>query len=149
MSMKSQENNMRRLATLLSQDLSYIGGERESGPNGAKKAFLNLGKVFLRALAKDLGLRDVRVMSNPGGIAVSGECCLYGMWVDSGLFICIQQPCIGEDILLYRTIRNINDHKGGYNRYVKLRDLKKLSYGQLLGLLSELRKDGNGYERAA
>ena len=50
---------------------------------------------------------------------------------------------------MYRTIRNINDHKGGYNRYVKLRDLKKLSYGQLLDLLSELRKDGNGYERAA
>lgn len=83
MSMKSQENNMRRLAILLKQNLSYIGGERECGPNGAKKAFLNLGKVFLRALAKDLGLRDVRVMSNPGGIAVSGECCLYGMWVSS------------------------------------------------------------------
>lgn len=149
MSMKSQENNMRRLATLLSQDLSYIWGEKEGGPNGAKKAFLNLGKVFLRALAKDLGLRDVRVMSNPGGIAVSGECCLYGMWVDSGLFICIQQTCVGEDVFLYRTIRNINDHKGGYNRYVKLRDLKKLSYGHLLNLLSELRKDGNGYERAA
>ncbi|MFR8004523.1 MAG: hypothetical protein ACLU6E_02055 [Dysosmobacter welbionis] len=149
MSMKSQENNMRRLAALLSRDLSYIWGEKEGGPNGAKKAFLNLGKVFLRALAKDLGLRDVRVMSNPGGIAVSGECCLYGMWVDSGLFICIKQTCVGEDVFLYRTIRNINDHKGGYNRYVKLRDLKKLSYGQLLDLLSELRKDGNGYERAA
>ena len=128
MSMKSQENNIRRLAILLKQNLSYIGGERECGPNGAKKAFLNLGKVFLRALAKDLGLRDVRVMSNPGGIAVSGECCLYGM---------------------YRTIRNINDHKGGYNRYLTLHDLEKLSYGQLLDTLSELRKDENGYERAA
>lgn len=149
MSMKSQENNMRRLAGLLSQNLSYIGGERESGPNGAKKAFLNLGKVFLRALARDLGLRDVRVMSNPGGIAVSGECCLYGMWVNSGLFICLQQASIEGDVFLYRTIRNINDHKGGYNRYVKFRDLKKLSYGQLLDLLSELRKDGDDYERAA
>ena len=133
MSMKSQENNIRRLAILLKQNLSYIGGERECGPNGAKKAFLNLGKVFLRALAKDLGLRDVRVMSNPGGIAVSGECCLYGMWVSSGLFICIQQTCVGEDVFLYRTIRNINDHKGGYNRYLTLHDLEKLSYGQLLG----------------
>lgn len=149
MSMKSQENNMRRLAGLLSQNLSYIGGERECGPNGAKRAFLNLGKVFLRALAKDLGLRDVRVMSNPGGIAVSGECCLYGMWVNSGLFICLQQASIGGDVFLYRTIRNINDHKGGYNRYVKFHDLKKLSYGQLLDLLSELRKDGDDYERAA
>lgn len=149
MSIKSQENNMCRLAALLSQDLSFVRGDRESGPNGAKKAFLNLGKVFLRALAKDLGLRDVRVMSNPGGIAVSGECYLYGMWMDSGLFIFIKQPCIGEDVFLYRTIRNINDHKGGYNRYLKLSDLKKLSYVQVLDTLSELRKDGNSYERAA
>lgn len=43
MSVKSQENNMRRLANLLSKDLGYIWGERESGPNGAKKTFLNLG----------------------------------------------------------------------------------------------------------
>ena len=54
MSMKSQENNMRRLAILLKQNLSYIGGERECGPNGAKKAFPNRGKVFLRALAKEM-----------------------------------------------------------------------------------------------
>ena len=40
MSVKSQENNMRRLAALLGQDLSYIFGEKESGPNGSKKTFL-------------------------------------------------------------------------------------------------------------
>lgn len=61
MSMKSQQENMRRLHELLSRDLSYIQGERECGPNGAKKAFLNQEKVFLRALAKDLGLRDAVV----------------------------------------------------------------------------------------
>ena len=145
MSFQSQENNMRRLSSLMSRDLGYIYGERECGPNGAKKAFLNLGQVFLRALAKDLGLRNMQVISNPGGIAVSGECCLYGMWVDSGIFICIQQPCCGGDnVFLYRTIRTINDHKGGYNRYLKLRDLKKLSYKQLLSSFSELRKDGCG-----
>ena len=72
MSNKSQELNMRRLAALLSQDLSYIGGERECGPNGAKRTFLNVGKTFLRALAKDLCLHDVTVRSNAGGIAVSG-----------------------------------------------------------------------------
>ena len=51
MSIKSQETNMRRLAGLLSQDLGYIYGEKECGPNGAKKTFLRLGNVFL--LAKD------------------------------------------------------------------------------------------------
>ena len=79
MSIKSQEANMRKLAGLLSQNLSYVRGERENGPNVVKTTFLNLGKAILRALAKNLGLRDVRVMSNPGGIAVSGRCCLYGM----------------------------------------------------------------------
>ena len=70
MSHKSQEKNMRKLAELLSQDLGYIWGEKESGPNGAKKQFLNTGRVFLRALAKDLGLMDAKVDSNAGGIGL-------------------------------------------------------------------------------
>lgn len=52
MSHKSQEKNMRKLAELLGQELSYIWGENESGPNGAKKQFLNTGRTFLRALGK-------------------------------------------------------------------------------------------------
>ena len=87
MSFQSQEANMRRLAELLSHDISYIWGERECGPNGDKKTFLNVGKTFLRALGKDLGLRDVKVVSNAGGIAVSGECTLIGMWEDSGIYM--------------------------------------------------------------
>lgn len=149
MSIKSQENNMRHLAELLSHDLSFIWGDRESGPNGMKKTFLNVGKVFLRALARDLGLRDVRVMSNAGGIAVSGECYLYGMWHTSGIFICLEQPAGGrQDVICYRSIRGINDHKGGYNRYVRLEELKKMSYMQLVERLSEL-DGGVAYERAA
>ena len=141
---------MRRLATLLHHDLSYIWGDRESGPNGAKKTFLNLGKVFLRALAKDLGLRDVRVISNAGGIAVSGECYLYGMWQTNGLFVCIEQPAYGgQDVILYRSIRDLNDHKGGYNRYIRLNELEKMSYAQLLERLSAVDKGGCSYERAA
>lgn len=141
---------MRRLAMLLSQDLGYIWGDRESGPNGAKRIFLNVGKVFLRTLAKDLGLRDVRVMSNAGGIVVSGECYLYGMWQQSGIFICLEQSAGGgRDVMLYRSIRDLNDHKGGYNRYIRLDELKKMSYTQLLARLSEVNKEGCGYERAA
>ena len=102
MSVQSQENYMRRLAVLLSHDLGYIPGERESGPNGDKKAFLRTGKTFLHALSKDLGLRDTKVTTNAGGIAVSGECTLIGMWEDSGIYICIEQPCfMGENTLLY------------------------------------------------
>ena len=150
MSVKSQENNMRRLASLLGQDLSYIHGEKESGPNGNKKTFLNVGKVFLRALSRDLGLREVTVSSNAGGIAVSGECTLIGMWENGGIYVCIEQPACGrENVLYYRTVRHSRDFKGGYNHFLTRSNLKKWSYGQLLDTLSELRKDGCTYERAA
>ena len=91
MSIQSQQNNMIRLHELLKEDLGFIAGERERGPNGAKKTFLHVGKVFLRALAKDLGLRDAVIKSNPGGIAVSGDCSLCGMWENNGIYICISQ----------------------------------------------------------
>lgn len=148
MSFKSQKQNMRRLAALLSRNLGYIWDERESGPNGDKKVLLNLGKTFLRALAKDLGLRDVKVMSNAGGIAVSGECYLYGMWEECGLFICLEQPCITQDVLLYRSIRSLNDHKGGYNNYVTRSELETMSYAELLNRLLTMKKEPR-YERAA
>lgn len=149
MSVKSQENNMRRLAELLGTNLSYIYGERESGPNGAKKTFLNVGKVFLRALAKDLELHDVKVSSNAAGIACSGECYLTGMWEDGGIHICIEQPpFMSENVLLYRTVRNTRDHKGGYNHFIRRTELGTMNYPQLLERLGGLRRDV-AYERAA
>lgn len=150
MSVKSQENNMRRLAALLGQDLSYNHGYSECGPNGSKKTFLNVGKVFLRALAKDLGLREVTVSSNAGGIAVSGECFLIGMWESGGIYVCMEQPTFGrENVLYYRTVRHARDFKGGYNHFITRSELKKWSYSQLLDTLNALRKDGYTNERAA
>ena len=149
MSYPSQENNMRKLAKLLSTDLSYLWGERESGPNGDKKTFLHTGKVFLHALALDLGLKDAKVTSNAGGIAVSGACYLTGMWQENGIHICLEQPCgVGENVLLYRSIRSAGDHKGGYNRYIRLVELASLSYPRLLARLEEVRRE-NAYEHAA
>lgn len=87
MSIKSQEGHMRQLALLLTTDLGCIFDERESGPNGSKKAFLNVGKVFLRALAKDLGLHEVTVSANSGGIAVSGTCTAFERSDATCLFI--------------------------------------------------------------
>lgn len=146
---KSQEKNMRRLAELLGQDLSYIWGEKESGPNGAKKQFLNTGKVFLRALAKDLGLQDVRVHSEPSGIGESGDCTLMGMWQTNGLYVQLSQPCCDrERVLLYRTVRHNKDYTGGRNLYLTRRDLAEMSYPDLLFLLAALREEG-AHERAA
>ena len=138
---------MRRLAELLSQNLGYIEGERECGPNGDKRTFLNLGKVFLRALSRDLGLRDVKVTSNPGGIAVSGDCSLIGMWENNGLYINLSQFCSGRYVLLYRTARNVRDYSSGHNNYLTLNDLRSLSYPALMEKLSTLRKEGGIHER--
>lgn len=150
MSIKSQEGHMRQLALLLTTDLGCIFDERESGPNGSKKAFLNVGKVFLRTLAKDLGLHEVTVSANSGGIAVSGTCSLYGMWEDRGIAVWIEQRlCADGKVLCYRTIRSSRDFKGGYNHFLTSSDLKTWSYPQLLETLSALRKDGCRYERAA
>lgn len=149
MSHKSQEKNMRKLAELLGQDLSYIWGDRESGPNGAKKQFLNMGKTFLRALGKDLGLRDASASSNPGGIAVSGVSTLIGMWQSNGLYVQLSQPCFDrERVLLYRTVRYSKDYSGGRNLYLTRQDLAEMSYPDLLFLLASLREEG-AYERAA
>ncbi len=150
MSLKSQEANMRKLADLLSRDLSYIWGERESGPNGDKKEFLNTGKAFLRTMAKDLGLLEYKVSANPGGIAVCGECTLIGMWNGGGIYIMVTQSCFAmESMVLYREVRNIKDYSGGRNRFLPRDGLKTMSYGQLLDVFRMLRKDGIRYEWAA
>ena len=150
MSVQSQEKNMRKLANLLSRDLSYIWGERESGPKGDKKVFLNTGKTFLRALAKDLGLKEYNVSANPGGIAVSGDCSLIGLWGggSTGIYINISQPCYDrERVLLYRTVKHIKDCTGSYNRFLCRRDLETMSYSDLLQVF--MGEAGVLHERAA
>lgn len=148
MSVKSQEKNMRKLADLLTRDLSYIGGERESGPNGDKKVFLNTGKAFLRGLAKDLGLVEYKVSANPGGIAVSGEATLIGMWGSTGIYIQIEQPCYDREcVLLYRTVRHMNDYTGGHNRFLRRRNLESMSYSNFLNVF--MGEDGVPHECAA
>ena len=149
MSHKSQEKNMRKLAGLLSQDLSYIWGERESGPNGAKKQFLSTGRTFLRELGKDLGLRDAKASARPGGIAVSGDCTLIGMWQTNGLYVQLSQPCFDrERVLLYRTIRHSRDYTGGRDPYLTPPGLAGGRYPRPLVLPTSLREEG-AHERAA
>lgn len=141
---------MRRLAALLNINLCNIHGKKEYGPNGSKQVFLNMGKVFLRALARDLGLHDVTVSSNADGIGVSGECSLIGMWENGGLYVSISQPACGSGkVLLYRAVRHSRDYKGGYNHFITRHELEKWSYTHLLDALCALRKDWESDEQAA
>lgn len=149
MSERSQEQNMRKLADLLARDLDSIYGEKESGPNGDKRRFLHIGRTFLRALSKDLGLRDAVIALNPGGIAGSGECTMMGMWGDCGIYVALSQYSWGNKALCYRSIRNMRDYSGSYNHFLTREDLRDASYERLCLVLSYLRKEDLRYERTA
>lgn len=140
MSLKTQRKHMKRLAELVKQDLTYIGGERESGPNGAKKEYLQTGKTFLRAVAKDLGFVESRIFTMPGGIGVAGEIVMAGMWSDgNGIYVMIHEDNF-TGCIMYRTIRHIKDYRGGHNRHLSHGWLLR-RYEDLLRKFLELRQE--------
>ena len=136
MSVKSQQANMKTIYTLVSRDLGYIHGERESGPNGAKKQFLSKSAAFLRALGNDLGFKEFKVTTNPGGIAVSGEVTLMGMWTDTnGLYMQIFQSVTRRQDFLFRSIRHMKDYTGGMNQWIPCSLFAVGDYERLIGML--------------
>ena len=142
MSLQSQIKNMKRLGELLSGELGYIFGERESGPNGAKKQFLTTGRAFLVALGKDLGLTQQKVHANKAGIACSGEVYLSGMWDNSGLTLELTQDWLYGDCLNYGQIKDMRDTSGGYTHYITLEEIKRVDYVTLLEKLQRMNEDG-------
>jgi hypothetical protein len=142
MSVSSQKKNMLDIHRLISRELGYISGERESGPNGAKKIFLTKSAAFLRALGKDLSFSEMKVLTNPAGIAVSGEVSLYGMWGErNGLYFQINQPIQPFDAFLYRTITSMKDYSGGPNQWASCSLFEDQEYDRLLRILSGLREE--------
>jgi hypothetical protein len=147
---KSQKQNMKDIARLVSMDLGYIYGERESGPNGAKKVFLSKSAAFLRALGKDLGLKEMKVNTNPGGIAVSGDVTLYGMWSEgNGIYFNITEPLRPFNSFLYRHIKGMKDFTGGPNQWLPCAVFEDEDYQRLIGALLALRKQPEGMRYAA
>lgn len=141
MSLQSQKKLMKEIAGLLSQDLGYIFGERESGPNGVKKQFLTKSAAFLRALGKDLGFSEMKVNTNKAGIAVSGDVTLYGMWGEgNGVYFVLTEPLQPFNSLLYRSISHIKDHRGGNNQWIGLEVFADQNYGRLCSTLLKLKR---------
>lgn len=141
MSIKSQKANMKSIHSLISQDLSYIHGDRESGSNGAKKQFHTKSKAFLRVLGNDLGLKEFKVFNNHGGIAVSGEITLMGLWADgSGVYFQLSQDLGTNQKFLYRSITHMSDYSGGQNQWVNSDLFKNQDYEAILDTLLSLRK---------
>ena len=140
MSIQTQKKNMQSIYQLVSMDLGYIYGERESGPNGAKKQFHTKSAAFLRALGNDLGFREFKVKNNHAGIAVSGEITLMGMWGDgNGLYFQINQPLQPSGSFLYRTIKSMKDYNGGHNQWLPCSLFADGDYEGLVGTVLALK----------
>lgn len=141
MSIQSQKKNMKIIHSLVSQDLGYIYGERESGPNGAKQQFHTKSAAFLRALGMDLGFKVFKVKNNHAGIAVSGEITLMGMWDDgNGLYLQIAQPVTNWQAFLYRHISHMKDYTGGPNQWLPCDLFADGEYEKLLDTLLALQE---------
>lgn len=132
---------MKTIHGLVSQNLGYIFGERESGPNGAKKQFHTKTASFLRAFGRDLGFQECKVTNNYGGIAVSGEITLMGMWREgNGLYLQLSQSAMGWQSFLYRQISHMKDYTGGRNQWLPTELFASEKYAELMDILLALRK---------
>ena len=141
MSVQSQKKNMKTIHRLISRDLGYIYGEREGGPNGEKKDFHTKSAAFLRSLSKYLGFKESKVTNNYGGIAVSGEITLMGMWDEgNGLYLQISQPVMCWQSFLYRSISHMKDYTGGENQWLPVDIFAEGRYEELLDMLLALWK---------
>lgn len=124
-------------------DFMKVNG-RNLGYNADLQAqFKKLATAYLRALKKELPFTECKVSFNPGGIAVSGDAQLMGMFSNgTGLYITINEPWGGGHgkamNFLYRTIQHMKDYTGGSNNYItdsiieEGRTLKRLE--QLCGI---------------
>jgi len=150
MSIQSQKKNMKTIHSLVSQDLGYIYGERESGPNGAKKQFHTKSAAFLRVLGNDLGFKEFKVKNNHGGIAVSGEITLMGMWDEgNGLYFQLNQPWQPFDGFLYRSIKHMKDYSGGHNQWLPCSLFADADYEGLVDTVLALRNISEEVRHAA
>ena len=91
-----------------------------------QQEFEKLSKAALRELAKQLPFVESKVSFNKGGIAVSGDAHLMGMFENgTGLYITINAPWGGGNAMnfLYRTIKPMKDYTGGMNNYMSDSDI--------------------------
>ncbi|GHU93039.1 hypothetical protein FACS1894208_01670 [Clostridia bacterium] len=146
----NQQIKMARIAELLNGNLSYIHGERENGVNGEKKEFMDKSAAFLRTLGKDLGFTEMKVTKNPGGIAVSGDVTLMGMWNDgNGLYFNLSQSYLHGNPQLYRVITNMRDFHGDRNRWLPMSVMLEQDYEGMLDILLTLKASEVYHDLAA
>lgn len=104
--------------------LAFMMLSKESASYNApfKEQFKRVGKKAMKELADLLELKEVDIHFNPGGIAVSGDLTLMGMWSrDEGIYISMNKdfPNKPWGDVLFRTIKHMKDYSGGSNNYFK------------------------------
>jgi hypothetical protein len=103
--------------SLLTKLITFIGSHTLEYNHSNKEQFKEMGLKAMRRLASALKLRELEASFNPGGIAVSGDLHLHGMFNDKiGIYITISQW--GNKVnFLYRTVTGMKDYTGGQNNY--------------------------------
>lgn len=99
-----------------------LNGEDGGYNEEFKKKFKLVGMKAMKEFAQLLELQETDINFNPGGIAVSGDLRLMGMWSEgNGVFITMNKdfPNKPWGDVLYRTIKYMKDFTGGPNCYFK------------------------------
>jgi hypothetical protein len=135
------------------RELAFLMLSKEEAQYNAafKEKFKRVGKKAMIELADLLELREFKWDFNPGGIAVSGDLMLMGMWgPENGVYVSMNKdfPNAPWGQVLYRSIKHMKDYSGGVNQWLRFEELKfpEIVKERVL----TLRKGGqrNGEERA-
>ena len=110
--------NLRQLVYLMMSDEEGRYNEE------FKERFKAVGRKAMRELATLLELNEIGyeidIHFNPGGIAVSGDLTLMGMWSEgNGVYITMNKdfPNTPWGQVLFRSIKHMKDYTGGPNNY--------------------------------
>jgi len=113
--------NLNKLARLM------LSEESGSYNDAFKAKFRLIGKKAMKELACLLELRPFDIQFNPGGIAVSGDLRLMGMWSEgNGVYIFMNMDFANAPYgqVLYRTIKHMRDFTGGPNQWMRYETLQ-------------------------
>lgn len=107
-----------------------------------KKKYKMVGLKAMKELARLLDLKEFDINFNPGGIAVSGDLRLMGMWSEErGVYITMNKdfPNRPWGDVLYRTIKHTKDFTGGPNNWLefKLLQFPEVLRERIMGLRFE------------
>jgi hypothetical protein len=92
----------------LNQDVSYN--------DNLKKSFEKNSCRFLKLLSRELRLLTYSIHYNKGGVAVSGDATLIGMFTpDVGVYVTISTP--SHYGIMFRSVKHMQDWTGGNNNW--------------------------------